>query len=78
MIKTITHHAPQFLKETWRHHEVSILLVPTIDHVLTGELFIQWDGKNYGLYRLTESRAPRYVGMYRELMLALFKARQLH
>lgn len=78
MIKTITHHAPQFLKEAWRHHEVSILLVPTIDHVLAGDLFIQWDGKNYGLYRLTESRAPRYIGRYRELLSALFKARQLH
>ena len=78
MIKTITHHAPQFLAETWRHHDVSILLVPTIDHVLAGELFIQWDGKNYGLYRLTESRSPRHIGLYRELMSALFKARQLH
>lgn len=78
MIKTITHHAPQFLKEAWPHHEVSILLVPTIDQVLPGELFIQWQGKAYGLYRLTEDRAPRFIGLYRDLMGALFKGEQLN
>ncbi len=77
MIKTITHHAPQFLKEAWPHHEVSILLVPTIDQVLPGELFIQWQGRAYGLFRLTEDRAPRFVGLYRDLMSALHKAGQL-
>lgn len=77
MIKTISHHAPQFLKEAWPLHQESILLVPTIDHVLPGEVFIQWQGKGYGLYRLTEDRAPRYIGLYRDLMLALFKGKQL-
>jgi hypothetical protein len=77
MIKTITHHAPQFLKDTWKHHQVSLVLVPTIDHVLAGELFIEWQGKAYGLYRLTQDRAPRFIGLYRDIMGALFKAEQL-
>lgn len=56
---------------------MSLVLVPTIDHVLAGELFIEWQGKAYGLYRLTQDRAPRFIGLYRDIMGALFKAEQL-
>lgn len=77
MIKIVTDPDPGFLKETWKRHQKSLLLVPTMSHVDPGELFVQWQGHAYGLFRMTQDRAPRYVGLYRDIMGVLFKAEQM-
>jgi len=69
-MRAITDHRPAFLKEAYKHADLD--LVPHEGWIKEQEKFIKWDGKNWCVYLMTPSRAPRLLGRHHSCMAAMF------
>ena len=73
-IKTVTHHAPDFLKKAYTHDH----LLELVNHerfIPIGERYITYDKGVWSVHKLDEYRYPRLCGRYKVMQLAVHQAR---
>jgi len=76
-IKTVTHHAPDFLKTAYKHDH----LLELVNHerfIPTGERYITYNNGVWSVYKLDEYRYPRLCGRNKVMHLAVYLARLQH
>jgi hypothetical protein len=74
-VKAITHHAPDFLKQAYKHGNI-IDLMNHERFINEGETYITYaPPKAFRVYKMGQNRVPRYCGQYDTIMRAAFHAR---
>jgi hypothetical protein len=73
-IKTVTHHAPDFLKTAYKHDH----LLELVNHerfIPIGERYITFERGVWSVHKLDEYRYPRLCGRHKIMHLAVHQAR---
>lgn len=71
-IRSITHHAPAFLKAAYAN---PVALIDHERHIKPGEKYLSYDN-GFRVWRMTRERVPIPLGKYKDMGSAIYAARK--
>lgn len=71
MVTALTHHAPEFLKATYKHPLIE--LTDHERHIKAGQTYVAYDGR-WRLFKMTVERVPIPRGAFHTLNAAVYAA----